>query len=300
MSAPVGVWRFGEFTFDPQCGELRRGTDEIRLRPQASALLIVLAENSGAVVSRSQLKTALWPDTTVDFDDGLNFCVRQLRLALGDDPSAPRYIETLPRRGYRLIPSATFAREPAIASPAVTPRRIGRRLTATMAAWMLLVLVLAGAVALWANRERNSAASVPVLVVLPFDADSGDALVGRYQTRLRARLFADAAGNISGLRVVDAAVGARSPVTHVLSGTIHRDGTGLRMFLRLVQTKNQRLVWADSVVDFYAFSGNSTIAADRIMSQVTRFRQRRNDFSSTDPIRAIGCPTGNPAVHSTR
>jgi TolB-like protein len=73
--------------------------------------------------------------------------------------------------------------------------------------------------------------------------------------------------------VVEASVGDRSQATHVLSGTIHREGTGLRMFLRLVQTRNQRLVWADSVVDFYAFSGNSTIAADRIMSQVTRVIQ---------------------------
>src|ERR1051325_8897563 len=102
-SSPRG-YQFGPFTFDLASGDLtQNGRGTTRLQPQVAALLAALLERAGDVVSRSDLRTRLWPDTTVDFDDGLNFCVRQLRVALGDDAAAPVYVETLPRRGYRFV-----------------------------------------------------------------------------------------------------------------------------------------------------------------------------------------------------
>src|SRR6476661_8471128 len=99
-SAPV---RFGPFVFDPSTGELTGGGAPTRLAPQVAAVLDLLIRRPGEVVTRGELRDALWPDTTVEFDQGLNFCIRQLRVALSDDAAQPKYIETLHRRGYRFI-----------------------------------------------------------------------------------------------------------------------------------------------------------------------------------------------------
>ena len=97
-------YRVGEFTFEPASGELT-GSDGIvhPLQPQPATLLAVLVEQAGRVVPREVLYEALWPNTKVEFDLGLNAAVRTLRAALGDDAQAPRYLETLRKRGYRLI-----------------------------------------------------------------------------------------------------------------------------------------------------------------------------------------------------
>ena len=98
------VYRFGEFVLDTRSGELRRGSYRVRLRPQPAAVLEYLLQRPGEVVSRSDLRDVLWPDGTfVHFDHGLNSCIKQLRAALMDSRSAPRFLETLPRRGYRFI-----------------------------------------------------------------------------------------------------------------------------------------------------------------------------------------------------
>ena len=98
------VYRFGEFVLDTRSGELRRGSYRVRLRPQPAAVLEYLLQRPGDVVSRSDLRDVLWPDGTfVHFDHGLNSCIKQLRAALLDSRSAPRFLETLPRRGYRFI-----------------------------------------------------------------------------------------------------------------------------------------------------------------------------------------------------
>src|SRR5215471_10699157 len=113
--------RFGAFELDPGSGELRRGGDLIRLPPQPFRVLELLVRRGGEVVTRDQIREHVWPgDTVVDFEQGLNFCVRQIREALGDSADAPRFIETLPRRGYRFLipvmdaPPAGPARVPAL------------------------------------------------------------------------------------------------------------------------------------------------------------------------------------------
>ena len=97
-------YRFGIFEVDPQTPELRKGGRLIGLRPQALRILLTLLTRPGEVVSREELKKTLWDDHTfVDFDQGLNHAIRELRAALGDVADSPRFIQTLQRRGYRFV-----------------------------------------------------------------------------------------------------------------------------------------------------------------------------------------------------
>src|SRR5258706_11576659 len=105
-SAPNGNQRiqFGVFEVDLKAGELRRNGTRIRLQEQPFQILTILLEHSGEVVTREELRGRLWPaDTYVDFDHSLNAAVRRLRDALGDSAENPRFVETVARRGYRLL-----------------------------------------------------------------------------------------------------------------------------------------------------------------------------------------------------
>jgi DNA-binding winged helix-turn-helix (wHTH) protein len=102
----MNMLRFGGCEFDPTTGELRRDDRLIRLRPQPAAVLVYLAARRGRVVSRDELRHQLWGgDIYVQFDAGLNSCMKQIRRALADDARSPTYIETLWRRGYRFLPA---------------------------------------------------------------------------------------------------------------------------------------------------------------------------------------------------
>src|SRR3981081_116555 len=104
--------RFGAFDLDPTSGELRKDGDPVKLPPQPFKVLTLLARRSGEVVTRHEIREEIWSEETfVDFDQGLNFCIRQIREALGDDAEAPRFIETLPRRGYRFPAPIEVERE---------------------------------------------------------------------------------------------------------------------------------------------------------------------------------------------
>src|SRR5467141_3827868 len=96
--------RFGPFVLDARSGELRKHNSRIRLAEQPFRLLEILIERAGEVVTREELRHRLWPkDTFVNFDNGLNAAMNRVREALADSPERPRYIETLPKRGYRFI-----------------------------------------------------------------------------------------------------------------------------------------------------------------------------------------------------
>src|SRR5437016_6044665 len=102
--AHSSVIRFGIFELNPETGELRKSGTLLRIQPQPFKVLALLARHPGELISRDRLRRELWQDETfVDFDQGLNFCVSQIRAVLGDSADSPRYIETLPRRGYRFI-----------------------------------------------------------------------------------------------------------------------------------------------------------------------------------------------------
>src|SRR5207247_945954 len=113
--------RFGQFEMDEHAGELRKEGTKVRLQEQPLQILQILLEHSGEVVTREELRKRVWPsDTFVDFDHVINNAIKRLREALGDSGETPRYIETLPRRGYRFVQNVE-SREDRIRSLAVLP-----------------------------------------------------------------------------------------------------------------------------------------------------------------------------------
>src|SRR5918996_2797356 len=108
------IW-FGSFELDIRLRELRTGSTRVRLQEQPFAILRLMLERPGDVVTREQLRQRLWPaGTYVDFEHSLNAAVKRLRAALGDDAENPRFVETLPRRGYRFIAPLAVSAEPAV------------------------------------------------------------------------------------------------------------------------------------------------------------------------------------------
>ena len=98
------VFRFGIFEFDDQSGELRRNGRTVALEPQPARALARLLSRSGDLVSREELRDAVWgANTHVDFDRGLAYCLSQVRAALGDSADNPRFVQTLPKRGYKFL-----------------------------------------------------------------------------------------------------------------------------------------------------------------------------------------------------
>src|SRR5436309_11002938 len=118
------AFRFGEFELD-NSGELRSGGRKVKLQTQPSQILRILIERPGEIVTREELRQKIWPsDTFVDFDHGINNAIKRLREALSDTAETPRFIETLPRRGYRFIGTIDTDSQPAsgtIRSLAVLP-----------------------------------------------------------------------------------------------------------------------------------------------------------------------------------
>ncbi len=109
---------FHDFEFDEDAGVLRRAGVVVRLQRQPCRVLAYLLAHPGRAISRAELVQHLWPsDHHVNFDQGLNYCVRQVRRALGDDAAAPRFVETVPQCGYRWMITA----QPAAGSPAPAP-----------------------------------------------------------------------------------------------------------------------------------------------------------------------------------
>jgi len=112
-SRDCGVLRFDGFELDSSSGELRSGPSRLVLQPQPFKVLELLAARSGCLVTREEIRRQLWSTGTfVDFEGGLNYCVRQIRKALGEDARKPRYIETLHRRGYRFLAPVSRIDEP--------------------------------------------------------------------------------------------------------------------------------------------------------------------------------------------
>src|ERR1700757_1938623 len=112
--------QFGLFEADLKTGELRRSGVRVRLQSQPFKLLAALLKQPGEIVTREELQQQLWgADTTVDFDHSLGIAVNKLREALGDSAENPRFVETLPKRGYRFVAPVKAAEPPVLAQPAL-------------------------------------------------------------------------------------------------------------------------------------------------------------------------------------
>src|SRR5579872_673811 len=119
-AVPEISYRFGLYLLDPANGTLTRDSVRVRLQDQPLRLLLLLVERAGQIVSREEIRNRLWPQNTfVEFDKSLGVAVLKVREALGDDASNPRFIETVPRRGYRFI--APVKAETAQVSSSLTP-----------------------------------------------------------------------------------------------------------------------------------------------------------------------------------
>jgi Tol biopolymer transport system component/DNA-binding winged helix-turn-helix (wHTH) protein len=171
-----GFYRFGEFTVDPEQKVLLRDGARLALPPKIFDTLLILVDNSGRIVQKEELMKRLWPDTFVE-ESNLTFNIQQLRKALGDDARHPRFIETVPRRGYRFIAEVNenLAQisnpEPRIAITKPAQPKVLKRSYLTFAVLGVLA-VAAVVVASWFGRGRSAAtsSSAPVLST-PFKSE---------------------------------------------------------------------------------------------------------------------------------
>ena len=149
-------FRFGEYELDLPAGVLRKNGIRIRCQEQPLQVLAALLERPGELVTREDLRRRVWPqDTFVDFDQALNTAIKKIRVALNDEADAPRYIETVPRRGYRFVAAVEKGSE-AISAPA-RPIRPNRRRFVAVAAIACLVLAILGFI--WRLAPWKGAAS---------------------------------------------------------------------------------------------------------------------------------------------
>jgi TolB-like protein/DNA-binding winged helix-turn-helix (wHTH) protein len=321
-SSPVpasDVVRFGDFTLDLRAGEIwRDGGNRVLLPHQGFRLLAVLVRSPGTLVTREDLRHELWADDTfVDFEHGLNSAIKRLREALGESATAPRYIETLPRRGYRFIApvvplngrdtsaSGEVAQEtPAPALPVESSATVqatfssNKRNALRWFAYGLAVtgLIIAGFLATkWQSIRRPRP---PIIAVLPFTNLSGEtdgdlfvdgltdeiirnlAMIQGLQVRSRTSSFAfkDKPRN---LREVGDQLGA----TLVLEGSVLGTSTRKRITAQLVEVADDVPLWAGQFDRDIQSSGDVFVVLDEISRAiVNRLRltlgrgQRRYDL----------------------
>jgi DNA-binding winged helix-turn-helix (wHTH) protein len=171
--------RFGTYELDPRAGELRKAGVKVRLQEQPLQILTLLLERPGEIVTRQEIRSKLWPDGIfVDFDHGLNAAVKRLREALGDSAENPRFVETIPRRGYRFLAPVHTPGADTIA-PVAPPVPARRRNWVRGAVGVLLLAVLPLALNVGGVRGRLFPSAGPPgeiesIAVLPLKNLSGD------------------------------------------------------------------------------------------------------------------------------
>jgi TolB-like protein/DNA-binding winged helix-turn-helix (wHTH) protein/Flp pilus assembly protein TadD len=260
MPPPGPTLRFAAFELRLDTGELRREGAAVRLRPQSLQVLALLAERSGQLVTREDIQARVWGDgTLVDFEQGLNHCIKEIRAALGDHAEAPAYVETLARRGYRFMVPVEHVQPPPPAppvQPGPPPRRVWPWASAAVAVVLVLALLLFA-------RSRTPAAVAPhrvVIAVLPFDNLSGDPDQDYFADGLTEEIVGQlgrlAPGRLGVVGRIPAMEYRRRPrsfdalqrelgVTHVLTGTVRRSADRVRITTGLTQVSDRRQVWSE-------------------------------------------------------
>src|SRR5215831_8430192 len=209
------ILRFAAFELHPSSGELRRHGDLVKLSPQPFKVLEALVRRGGEVVTRDEIRERIWrADTFVDFDQGLNFCIRQIREALGDDAESPRYIETLPRRGYRFVAPVESAGPERPDSPT-----------------RLIVLPF---------RMLRPAAQTDFLAFSLPDALT-NSLSGLESLVVRSSLVASRFG---GDAMDPRKIGTEAGVDVIVSGTLLHAGDGIRVSSQLTDASAGTLLWS--------------------------------------------------------
>lgn len=256
------VLRFESFELDASSNELRKAGSLVKLQAQPFQLLVVLAERHGEVITREEIRRALWDDQTfVDFDRSINFCINQIRAALGDDPQSPRFIETVPRKGYRFIAAAAQSEE--ALELATRPRRFQPRWqllagagSAVAAAIVLLISDVGGV------RERilrrPDSRPIQSLAVLPLSNLSHDPEQEYFAEGMTDELIT-ALAKIGALRVVSRTSvmqyqGTKKPLAEiarelnvdaVVEGTVLRAQNRVRITAQLIRASPEEHLWAE-------------------------------------------------------
>jgi TolB-like protein/DNA-binding winged helix-turn-helix (wHTH) protein len=276
ISSATSPVRFGVFELDTNSRQLSRNGMRIRLPQQPIQVLCLLVGRPGEIITREELRKLLWPaDVFVDFDQGLNKSILKLREALGDSPGSPRYIETIPRIGYRFIApviAGVVPQNPVIQADAAPlevdapaslprlppePKRIHRRRTwFAIAGCAAAILLLLG----WLFEQRHHAVElIHSLAVIPFDNLSGDPSQEYFADGMTDELITMLARN-STLRIVSRTSvmqykGAHRPlreiaralgVDGILEGSVERSSDKVHMTIQLIQANTDTHLWAES------------------------------------------------------
>ena len=275
VSSIQSGYRFGPFELNLRDGELRKHGIKIRLQDQPLKILRVLLENPGAIVTREQLRENVWAsDTFVDFDNGLNAAIRRLRDALGDSAENPRYIETVPRHGYRFI-FLVERSSPASSEPELQPSvpietshsetgGTQKKPRPTRTLWVAVTVLVFVAVIFSYFRilRRGHTQAKPEhmsIIVLPFVNLTGDASQEFFSDGLTEEMITE----LSGLDPARLAVVARTSamqyknsnksvaqiarelgVNYVLEGSVRRSGNRVRVTAQLIEGNTQMHLWA--------------------------------------------------------
>jgi TolB-like protein/DNA-binding winged helix-turn-helix (wHTH) protein len=258
--------RFGPFYLNLRSAELHKNGSTTKLAEQPFQILAELVEHPGELVTRDELRQHLWhSDTFVDFDHGLNAAVKRLREVLGDSAESPCYIETVPRRGYRLIvpvEDVTTAVDQSEQVPSTAVAQGGPEKLARWRKWSViaacLVIALAG-LGIWYLRSGVSAPPIRSLAVLPVKNFSGDPSQEFFADGMTDALVAGLA-QIRAVKVI-----SRTSVMHykgtdetvpqiakelgvdgIVEVSLVRSGDRVRLTAQLIDARQDRHLWADS------------------------------------------------------
>ncbi len=251
------VLRFASFEVHRRAGELCKQGRKIKLQEKPFQVLCALLEHPGEVVTREELREKLWPAATfVAFDDNLNTAVNKLRDVLGDSAEHPRYVETIPRRGYRFIAPVENVGAP---SPPVT--RIHVLWMAASALVALLAVLIGLNVAGLRERLLGGVApgQITSIVVLPLDNMMGDTEQDYFVEGMHEALITDLS-KIGALKVISRTSAMRYKdtgkplpqiarelgVDAVLEGSVLRAGNQVRITVQLIEAATERYLWAES------------------------------------------------------
>ena len=263
-------FRIGDWTVEPVLNQLSTQDRLVKVEPKAMAVLVYLADRPGQVVSRDALLSAVWPDVIVG-DDALTQVVVKLRKALGDAPDAPTYIQTISKRGYRLVAPAASIETPAAdtAAPSGSPRE-GKRhmllLAGSIGAALLVIaagaLLTTGERAPSAPRERGPMAggptartAQPAVAIRPFEAIGNDSQEAVLARGITADLITDLS-KVPGLLVIRAApTGGRTSgdtaasdapqIRYLVSGTVQRVDGRMRLHVYLSNVETGKQLWSE-------------------------------------------------------
>jgi DNA-binding winged helix-turn-helix (wHTH) protein/TolB-like protein len=250
-------FRFGLFEFDTATRELRREGVLVRLQSQPAQVLSCLVERDGEVVSRESLREAVWGNGTfVDFERGLNFCIAQIRSALNDDSTAPRYVRTIPKRGYQFIaPVEHISAAPEQLEAPSANRRFSTKAVAVSCALVLLAIAFCAGYRL---RSRQVSKQSPIVAVVRFDNETGDASMVRFSDGLTDNLVEQLTtlsrqryaviGNARILRLPRdqrdlRAIAESLHAQYVVLGQVQGNGAQTRILAHLIRLPDQTHLW---------------------------------------------------------